>query len=154
MDSTPPPRRNINNKDRLALKLNKLKAARKNPQLVNSTPDELKNYIRSEKYREKYNIIEVIRLIQADFYDNHLNLEEITLKYPEFVRDYAGLANMATSKQFTDDDYNTIQIMLDKRQAYWDGKCSAEDAHAEISFIGASRYQPALLNKNFVKRED
>ncbi len=152
MASTPPPQPPINNKDRLALKINKLKANRINPQLP-TNPDEIKNYIRSEKYREKYNIIDVIRSVQRDFFENHMNLEEITQKYNDFVRDYAILANMATSRQFTDDDYNTIQLMLDKRQAHWDGKCSAEDAHAEISFIGASRYQPSLLNNNTKRKQ-
>ncbi len=152
MATPPPPQPPLNNKDRLALKLNKLKTSRLNPH-VPTKPDEMKNYIRSEKYREKYNIIDVIRSIQRDFFENRMTLDEVTKKYSEFVHDYAILANLATSKQFTDDDYNTIQLMLDKRQAHWDGKCSAEDAHAEISFIGASRYQPSLLNTNVNKHK-
>ncbi len=129
----------------MAMKMAKLAQTRN----TTAAQDNTKNWIRGEAYGEKYGVIETIRAVQTDFSDNSLGLEEITKRYPEFVRDYAIIANLATSRPFTADDYNNIKLMMDKRKEFWDGKCTSEDAHAEISMVGAARFQPSLLKKKF-----
>ncbi len=132
-------------KQKLAIKLAKLETARSSTVVK----DKEKNMIRGKAYGEKYDLIETIKSVQRDFFEEGVVLDEITRKYPEFVRDYAIIANLATSRPFTPDDYNNIKLMMDKRSEYWDGKCTAEDAHAEVSMVGAARYQPKLLNHKF-----